>query len=505
MAACRPYWLAYRAQLAAQYAPAGNTGTVYYLDPNSATNGVGTFADPFNAVPAVATYRGNTVLIAEGTTLAGQFTTGGAFSYNLGTYSRMDGSRLYDMTRAATINASSFTTGVSFSGAGSNPVVVSGLRITGARNAAGVAYGVYAGNNAAGGSLIVEHCVIDDCSGSAISTLLSARAEQMILRFNRLVGTNVDMLFLQSSTSAGIAEVYGNEIIVGSNATLDGPDAIQLSRTSGGVFRRVRVFGNWIEHNANTKQGFIISGNTPAAGGEEIHVYRNFFFGMQDPDSLTDLSGNGSSQVAISVDIAGPMVWSNYIDGWRLWASVKGDTAARGLFAYNICVTDMPEYSSATSAMIGGSATSDYMVVAHNTFITTGNIGSSTPTDVPVVRFGGTNNVIKNNAFCGAWRHAIRFNNGAGSAESANLFYGITDRKIVSNSGGSEIAIAGTSITTDPLFDVVGRPAFGSPVVAAAEAVSNWDGTALILPDPFGRLAGDISEQWIGAAQSYSQ
>jgi hypothetical protein len=149
---CRPYWNAARAELIARNPPVGNTGTVIYIDPTLAVNGtLGTFADPFNALPAAANWQGNTVLIAEMTTLniPAAVSNGGNFSFNFGTYSRYDGSRVYDPRRLATLNAlpaGNLATVASFSGvAAGSTAIFSGIRFTGARAAAAHARGCSSG------------------------------------------------------------------------------------------------------------------------------------------------------------------------------------------------------------------------------------------------------------------------------------------------------------------------------------------------------------------------
>lgn len=82
----------------------------YWVDPSSATNGAGTFADPRNIPPASVAY-GDIVLFKEGTALSGGWSmpapSGVGSDTNrvtIGSYSATNGGRLSSLFRQATIN-----------------------------------------------------------------------------------------------------------------------------------------------------------------------------------------------------------------------------------------------------------------------------------------------------------------------------------------------------------------------------------------------------------------
>lgn len=510
---CRPFWLAHRAELIARNPPVGNTGTVYYVDPTKATNGAGTFADAFNVAPSAATWQGNTILFAEMTSynLSAAMSNGGNNSFNFGTYSRYDGSRVYDPRRLATINAlpaGNIASVMSFTGIGSGSTgVFSGLRLTGSRTAA-TPKGLYAGGSVAGSTLIVEHCIADDIEtsdGVIVGALFDLRCERMIIRFNRAAGTNVDHFWMNAPSAATIVEFYGNEINTGANINRNGPDAIQFNRASGGAYRHLNGYCNWIEHNAASKQGFFVAGSTPADGAESVWWHRNFMFGIADMTGQTDWAGDGSGHTAMQFDTYGYRVYSNYIDGFRSWGNIFGSTTSRALFAYNLCVTENSafEVTNADSPMWGtGTSGSDYVIAAHNTFWTINSLAATTDAGQAVARIAGANNKLQNNIFAGGWRNGWRLYSGVSQPTNYNLYSGVTNPVI--NNVNAVIAGGANDISADPLLDRIGSPRFGSPVVNAATPMTDWDGSLLYLTDPFGRTADSPRRQWIGAMQGYA-
>ena len=507
---CRPYWQAVIAELTGQWTPPATLGSIIYVDLTAATDGAGTsYTAPRNVIPSSATYQNNTILLAELTTHSAQISTSSAASYQIGTYSRHDGSRVYDPSRLATLNGAAFTSVVSFSGAGANTITLSGVRLTGARNAGGSANGAYMGDNTAGSSLVLEWCVIEDAIGTSVGALASCRAEKMIVRFNRISGADVDMVWLQSSTTGGQAEVYGNYITVGSSTTVNGPDAIQFNRSGSGQWRTVRIYDNWIEHNAACKQGIFFGGGTPTDGSERIEIFHNFMFGIADMNGVTDLSGDGSGHTGIQQNTHGARIWGNYIDGWRSWADFTGTTTSRVLFAYNVLVTETSSWLAGSTATPGpmcgsGASGSDYVIYAHNTHIARSDLSTTQPDNVPVTRLSGANNVVENNIWYGPWKHAARFHSGASQVEDYNVFFGITGNKIVGSTSGSSLTLGANDLTSDPMIDFMGMPLVGSPVVGTAHPINDWTGELLYMTDIFRRVATDPRKQNIGALQGYA-
>jgi hypothetical protein len=491
------------ADLIAQYPPAGSAGTIIYVDTTAAVDGTGSFASPRNVFPSFPAYQNNTVLFAEGTTFTGQISAGAVGGYDYGTYSRLDGSRVFDKARLATIQASAFITAINHSGAGANRLHVGGLRITGATNAAGIATGVYLGNNTAGSTLILEHCVIDNISGTNIPSSLAAslRCETVIVRFCEINITNGDAIWCQATTGNSVVEMYGNRILVGSNTNGDGPDSIQFFRNTGGIFRNVNIVGNWIEHNAMPKQGIIVSGNNPTAGTERWVVRNNFIFGVTNPEARTDLSGNLSAPAAFQFEAHGVSLLNNWIDGWRIWGVFYSTTTVQAVCSGNVFITDKAAYANTVSPMVGTrSSGDDGAIFANNTLIATKPLPDMV-SDQACARFSGTNNVIRNNVFLGGWRHAFRFHGGSGQTEQKNVFWGITDRLIVGTAAGSSLAIDASSAVADPLLDEMATPSIASPLVAAADSVTLPNSSRLIVTDIFGAAADDINRQTVGAIQ----
>jgi hypothetical protein len=460
-------------------------GGTIYIDPTVAGPGTGTFTDPFLAMPAVAGYAGRTVLFRERTTFVGNISTSNAASYDFGTYSASDGTRIFDIKRAAHIFANGASNCFSFSGLGANTLRFAGIKLSGARNAAGTGNGIFGGNSTPGSTLIVEHCDLSDCEGSSVGALLSARCERNIIRFNRMVGNDLDIIWSQAPATLPnyTFECYGNELIL-LGATRDGPDVIQLNRTTTGLFRNVWIYANWIEHRAGSKQGIIANGGTLSAQ-DRILIDGNYLFGLSDVTSVPDLSGDGSSQVAIQVDTLGGLhIRSNYIDGWRRWcASVRGTDLARSSLAGNVCYTDGPSNQTSFEWFGTSSTTTSHVLVANNTLITVNPM--VLPGNVAAMRVAGLNNVVVNNLFVGPWSRGLSLD--AAQAESGNAFVGVT----VPMSNFSGVARAPTFAVPGDRFavDPFGRALPGQWTLTAGVPVTEFSGDALVLDDVFGERA----------------
>lgn len=508
-AICWPYFQGRAARLASRVPLRLNSGAAIYYDPTAATNGSGaSHTDPTNVQPASGAYVNNTVLLPELLNVPLQFNTSSAGSYHFGTYSRMDGSRVYDPDRVATINASAFTTAVNLSGIGANAtVILSGIHLTGSRNAAGTANGLFAGNDGANSTVILEWSRIDDCwsSNGTVGALASLRAQNVLVRFCDLMGADVDQLWIRAGLPNCHALVQCCTIRVGATTAVNGPDAIQFSRLAGGSFRQATVQGCWIEHNAMCKQGTFIGGNPPAAGAESIEIFHTFYFGLDDLFGRPNFAADNGGHTGIQLDVPGARIWGNYFDGWRLWANISGDTAARALYAYNFHVTDNTNYEGAATSgpMTGsGASGSDFVIYAHNTHIATKpSIAATQAVGVPVTRLSGSSNVVQNNVWLGPWRDALRLHAGSAQAENYNLFFGHSGRSVVGAASGDTLTLGANDILADPLMNYLGQPSLGSPVINAATPVTDWDGTILWKENIFGQIADDQRRQWIGAAQ----
>lgn len=506
---CWPYFQNRQARMAVRVLPRANIGAPIYYDPTAVTNGSGTsHTSPVNVAPNPAAYGNNTVLLPELLSVPLQFNTSNAGSYHFGTYSRLDGTRVYDPDRVATINASAFTTAVSLSGIGAGAtVVLSGIHLTGSRNAAGTANGLFAGNDGADSTVVLEFARIDDCwsSNGSVGALASLRAQNVIVRFCDLAGADIDNVWIRAGLPNCNALVQGCTIRVGATTAVNGPDAIQFSRLAGGSFRQATVQGCWIEHNAMCKQGTFFGGNLPAVGTESIEIFHTFYFGLDDLLGRTNFAADNGGHTGVQIDQKGSRIWGCYFDGWRLWSDVSGDTAARALYAYNFHVTDNTNYMGAvTSGPMSGSGASgsDYVLYAHNTHICTKpSIAATQAAGVPVTRLSGSSNQVLNNVWLGPWNDMLRLHAGSAQAEDYNLFFGHGGRSVVGAATGDVLTLGTHDILADPLMNYLGQPAPGSPVINAATPVTDWDGTLLWKENIFGQIADDQRRQWIGAAQ----
>lgn len=483
----RPFFEAYRAKMMALYPPVANTGTVVYIDPTVAGPGSGTFADPYKNYPSFTnnyTYlqKERTYWLQTTFTLTNISQTGLVF----GTYSALDGSRVFEPERLATIDGGTVHyTAMRWTGT-SGTFALSGLRIIG--GGAGSTMIQFLANTAGTGVVTVEHCVFDKMGNYGLSggylnnQAINVGPARLIARFNRVcvLGDGI------AASPQGLGyDILCNDVTTPALTAASGPDCIQIARSGATATGRGNVRGNWLDQAATTKQAFIVSGGTPQSSGEEVIFAANFVFGT-DPDVSPGLPPPGGGSIAYLNDSASPAwVVGNYFDQFCGWASIPSNS----LIAYNIGVRD----SASTQWMNGFEIRSGSTgaVVANNTAINLRPMSS--PTSNATNGFFGfvsagvfVNNVCVNMGFVLA----------AGNVESYTLFEGCGPV----NATYSPLALGtGSAIVSDMMLDPVGRPLTGSSPAAAYASAVTWNNSPLRMGDIFGQTSWDTLSNYGGA------
>jgi hypothetical protein len=488
----RPYFEAYRAAMMALYPPVANTGTVVYIDPTVTGPGTGTFADPYKDVPVLT--NNYTYLFKERTRtasaarLTGISVTGVVF----GTYASLDGARVFQQERLATIDGNTyFRCAIRWQGT-SGTFALSGIRIVGGYNASGAVQGFQSITAPAASTITVEYCVVESfgsyqlVTGQTNNQAITVSGARLVARFNRIC---VDGDGLDTSPAAGAGyEFICNDITTPSSLAAGGPDCLQVTRTSTNAVGKQIIVGNWLNQAASTKQALIVAGGTPQATGEETLFARNFCFGTDivahpglTPFNVMGVAYNNNTT---SVQI----VVGNYFDQFNGWASVPSNS----LLAYNIGVL---EHTSTTTWLTGFEAASGGTgaLIANNTAIGVNRTVVYDGTSVGFYGANGANATFVNNVCVN-----MEMKLGTGNVESYSLFQGSSP---TDGSNAAKALGTGSSVVTDVMLDVVGRPLDGSPAFAPSSSVT-FNSTLLRHPDIFGQTPWDTLSTF-GAAQGW--
>jgi hypothetical protein len=492
----RGFWQDACAMLSPIQTYIANPGSVVYIDPNSVTNGVGTFADPRNAWPT--TFAASTAYLLKERTriisLSALNTIGAGGAHVgclIGTYDAATGARILDKSRLATIDGTTFARfAVRYQGT-SGDFTLSGVRIVGCTNAGGGIQMFESITSTGVTTIVVEHCVFEDMgafqlvSGSINNQAINiAGTARLIARFNRI---NVKGDGLLQGATGGL-DCYCNIIITPSNITNSGPDCIQILRTTTASLGKINVYLNWLDQQANCKQAFIISGGTPQANGEQVYFANNFCWGV-DTLAVPPLGPDGQSHIAFNCDsLNGTVVVGNYFDQWAGWASVT----TGGVLMHNIGYRD---HGGAFFAGFGASVGSSGAIIANNTALAgpATQIGTDTAYEIQ----GSGIHTVKNNAVVGPWVRGMRIN-ASTTTESNSLFYNCVSNLL--NGSNAAISLSGSSITVDPIVDILGRPRIGSSLLAAGSAVRDSNGVLIRYVDSFGFISSLCDAPNIGAS-----
>lgn len=495
----RPYFEAYKAKMMALYPPVPNTGSVVYIDPSSATNGAGTFADPKNAMPTT-TVDNTTYLFKERTRIASNYyLTGSVNSAGLvfGTYSAIDGSRVFQSDRLATIDGNTYTyTALRWTGT-TGSFTLSGLRIVGATSAS-TSQGIvlFLATSAGASSVItVEHCVFEAMGAYVLTPnvtgnqAIATSGARTIARFNRICAAG-DGIAVSPVGGAGY-EIICNDVTIATEITAQGPDCIQVSRQGTQSVGKQVVIGNWLNNPLNEKQAFILNGGTPPASGEEMLFSRNMLFGVSDPVANPPMAPFTAGTVAyISNCNSVAEIVGNYFDGWCGWASVPSNS----LIAYNTAIIDHAGFGTDEWYVgLEAKAGSTGVVIANNTVIGTNRSAAPSQSNNRGILVGGSGNIAANNVIVGMTLCI----NGT-HTETNNLFSACLPRDTSNN----PLALgSGSASIADPMLDTIGRPLPNSPVAVSAGAVT-WNGSQLRRDDIFGQSSWATLSNF-GAAQGW--
>lgn len=491
----RPYFETYRAAMMAMYPPVPNTGTVVYIDPTVAGPGAGTFADPLRVLPTAS--ANTTYLFKERTrTVVTYSFTGGlaVAGVVLGTYSALDGSRVFEQERLATIDGDTyFRACIKWTGTSGN-FTLSGLRVIGGYNATGAVTMFEANSGAPATSIVtIEYCVFEsmggyqvDGSGWNTNAAIAVNGPRTVGRFNRICVPG-DGFSMNPGAGAG-CQIICNDFIVPKSTNGAGPDPISVGRTGSNAVGKQVILGNWIDHQVNSKQGFLTTAGTPQSTGEETIFARNFMFGFDLSNEPLKPPSVSSGQIAYINDTTSVcLVVGNYFDQWCGWASVKN-----GLLAYNIGVlehTDTVNWIQGFAAAAGGSGA----ILANNTVIGMNRTVAYDGKSIGLYAASGVGAVLTNNICIN-----MEMKLGTGAVESYSRFVGTgpTDAANAAKALGT-----GSTVISDAMLDAVGRPLSGSPVFAPGVAVS-FQSMPIRFPDIFGQTPWDTLSTF-GAAQGW--
>lgn len=494
----RPYFEAFKAKMMALYPPVPNTGTVVYIDPTSATNGAGTFGDPKNAMPTTLVDN-TTYLFKERTRIVTNYymvsTTAIGLVY--GTYSALDGSRVFEPDRLATIDGATYDyAAVRWRGT-TGTFTLSGLRIIGATSASpsqGIC--LFLANSAGSSSVVtVEHCVFEAPGAYALvpnvtgNLAIAITGPRAIVRFNRICAP-ADGVAVSPAAGAGYV-VLCNDITVAAETAAQGPDCVQVSRQGTQPVGKQIVVGNWMNNVLNQKQAFILNGGTSPASGEEMLFARNMCFGVVDPVARPPMTPLTAGSIAyVSVCESAAEIVGNHFDGWCGWAGVPSNS----LIAYNTAIIDHAGFL-ADEWYVGfeAKAGSTGVVIANNTVIGTNRSAAPSQSNNRGILVGGSGNIAANNVIVGMTLCI----NGT-HTETSNLFSACLPRDTSNN----PLALgSGSASIADPMLDTVGRPLPNSPVAVSAGAVT-WNGSQLRRDDIFGQSSWATLSNF-GAAQGW--
>lgn len=495
----RPAWERAVNNLGPMQTFVASTGSIIYIDPTSATNGVGTPGDPKNNWPTITdsmTLLGKERTALEANSqLVGFTNTGVVF----GTYDAASGERVFDKSRLFTIKNTAFNrVSIKWSGTSGN-LAVSGVRLVGGFVASSGGIQLIECNSATGTSTVtVEHCVFEDMGtswqlvGGFINnqSIVVGGTAKLVARFNR-INCPADGVMLSPSSASGGCDIYGNEILTPSNLQFNGPDGIQIVRPGAIAMGHINVYCNWIEQNANSKQGFVLSGGTAQATGDFVYFARNYVWGVDTGvfHALPPVTDANPSIAFVSDSLSGSYVVSNYFDQFAGWVGVGGSSVLMNNVGYRDHIG--PWFNG-----FAANAASTASIIANNTAIHAGGKQISSDTAFEIQ---GSSHTVANNVAIGSWNRGMRIG-ATGTTEANSRFSGcITD---LLNGSSVPIALATTSSAADAKTDIVGRPLGASTMLGTGVAVRDAAGTLLRFPDPLGFTSPTSDAPNIGAMNS---
>lgn len=266
----------------------------YYIDPSQSSNGIGTFASPFNSYPTSLNY-GDIVLFKENTTIRGGWTLptiSGVGSVTnklyIGTYSATSGEVLTDKKRQAIIFAANNQDGILISG--KDFVTVSNLYLKGTRDFP--CAGVRALNSS---YVTVENCttessdsLVGGCYGIRFDNATGSGGPRTNWTINnntvKKTTGNAGIHCVWSSTSGE----YVSNIIISNNTVFGNPKSIAGTVNDGiALIGRATTF--YTDRAGLTAKGVLVTNNTVIG----THAYGFKLSGISSNNNIPNLfSGN---------------------------------------------------------------------------------------------------------------------------------------------------------------------------------------------------------------------
>ena len=427
-----------------------------FINPNSATNGVGSLIDPKNVWPTSGAFvPGNTYLQMEGTTAVGTVTcnvdSSAAPPMVFGTYEPLTGRQLTGTSRRAAINGNGGDRGLFLQEAAKN-IIVDSLEVHNAKlrgihkDTTGQSVSLYAGVtirncdvhdvrfadqatptqaiNMCGSGNVIEDCVIHDLDRSGIIPV----ATGIVIRRNKIYNVGqywlVDCIQLIDCVDA---LVYDNDL---SKTTNNDKACIMIQAGSGNriIANKIYVYGDGV---INDGGGGIVGIN---AQGANSLIAAN------------DVVHHGGIAIAVSGTGDGSMVRGNRI-------------------------TELRAAAQAGMSCIGISISRPNVTARHNTIYAPNRLPGAAAGDMRGFSMSsGASAGIKvdHNAVIG-WRYGLlRFGaNGSYTTYGRNAFWQC-DSNIVDVSFNSQAA-GPNDIASDPKLAGSLRPYIDSPLFTSGD------------------------------------
>lgn len=426
----------------------------YYIDGESATNGAGTYTDPYNVTPTITS--SNTYLYAAGHTLNGGASTAinvpaSATDVTIGAYDPATGTRLTSGSRKAyiTVDSAQFTVRVNTN---AHRCTIEMLDVT---NLSGVsqAHGIYIGNTSSlvATDCVVRRCVVHDISGTSTANGIAFRGSGFTAYENVIYGIPADGIFGYGNN----VRIYQNTIY-GVDQLSSSGDCIQLAGDATLGCSNVQIWGNSLTNQQGNKQCVIVQDTTGGSAGGFISQNRCVI-------------ARGASNQAIYVESNSVEIASNRCSGGYYGIFVKANACKLlGNLVYDV-VTGI---NLATGASAGN-------LLYGNTVIGATGYGLYLADDTAAI---AKNNLLVSNAI-GLAKH--------GSAtEDYNWYYDNTTDQ--ANVAGTP-AWGSNNVTVDPQID-------GNYAPATAQAGTRI--ADVVLRDFYGKEIVDVPD--IGAIQVYA-
>lgn len=405
----------------------------FYIDGEALTNGVGSFADPYNVSPTITS--DNTYLYAAGHLLDGGGSTAiyiaaNASGVQIGAYDPDTGNRLEAGTNKAFVYSE--TQWVVRVGTNAHNFLIEMLDVSGGGEAIATNAGIYIGNSASlvanGGT--VRRCRIHDVIGNNASTCtgLSFRGSDISIYENEIFNINTDGIYGLGNN----ARIYRNTIYnVDQAASYGFGDCIQIIGDATLGCSNAYVAHNIVNNPKTNKQCIILQDTTRASTG-----------GFVEYNTCTMPTDTGISNV-IFVEVTGITVRRNRVSGGSYGIFIGANDV---IVDSNLCIGNETGIAQETSVAAGGQ-------VLNNTVVNASVRGIHMTDDATAV--------INNNIVLGC---AIGIAKYGTAVEDYNAYWQCeTDQ---ANNGGTP-SWGVNDITTDPFLSDSYGLTLDSPLLGA--------------------------------------